>query len=165
MIAWLQKLLGFLKEMALILMHMQQPVTQTLHSRQLYQTAKENLGKVLSGENKVLGCATTVNQLAFLAWGHEIGGDASTTGLYEALQDPFKYEQIVEPLPGDIVISPTGTSLLGSDLHGHVGIVAMYGILSNSSETGELHENFTVDSWNRYYRDALQFPVYYYRAL
>lgn len=163
----LKLLLRELLDMALILNHEKTPNmhTQTMHSIQLYQAGKDNLGKVLSGNDRVLGCAATVNALAKLAWGHDIGGDASTTKMYEALQDETKYEPVVDPLPGDIIISPTGTSLLGSDIHGHVGIVAYYGILSNSSETGELHENFTVDTWNKYFRDTLQFPVFYYRPL
>lgn len=138
---------------------------QTIKSKKLYDVAKANIGQLLSDGNAALGCMITVNNLAIKAWGVPVGGGASTNLGYQSLQDPkrFMYVPLADALPGDIIIAPTGYGKNPAD-HGHVGVCAQYGILSNSSEDGRLHEQWTMPTWFRHYTTDLGFPVKIYRA-
>lgn len=139
---------------------------QTEHSKQLYEIAKASLGQLLSDGNANFGCAITVNNLAQKAWSHPIGGGASTNLMYTSLQDTTKYTPtlLANALPGDIIIAPTGYATDPTQ-HGHVGVVAQYGILSNSSEDGRVHEQWTIPKWVDFYVTFLGFPLKIYRAL
>lgn len=139
---------------------------QTIKSKKLYDVAKASLGQLLSDGNANLGCAITVNNLAIKSWGYPIGGGASTTLLYKALQDPTKFTPILlaDAMPGDIIISPTGYALDPSQ-HGHTGVVGQFGILSNLSEDGRLHEQWTVPAWVEFYVVRLGFPIKLFRAI
>lgn len=139
---------------------------QTLNSKKLFDTAKANLGQLLSDGNANFGCAITVNNLALKAWGHPIGGGASTNLMYSSLQDTTRFTliPIANTLPGDIIIAPTGYAKDAAQ-HGHVGVIAQYGILSNSSEDGRLHEQWTIPRWVDYYVTFLGFPLKIYRVL
>lgn len=139
---------------------------QTVDSKKLFDTAKAHIGQLLSADNAELGCAITVNALAVMAWGYPVGGGASTHDMYHALQDKTKFTPILlaDILAGDIIISPTGYATDPSQ-HGHVGILAQFGILSNSSEDGRLHEQWTIPLWQKYYVETLGFPMKFYRAV
>lgn len=138
---------------------------QTANSLKLFETAKASLGQILSGADPELGCAVTMNAIATKAWGYPIGGGASTHDMYMALQDIMKYSEILlaNVLPGDIIIAPTGYGKNPTD-HGHVGCIAQYGILSNSSEDGKVHEQWTIPLWIAHYITGLGFPLKLYRA-
>lgn len=132
----------------------------------LYLAAKSCLGKDMVEDPTIdpaLGCASSVNAVFKLAFGKEIGGGASTAALYDILRtDPrFKFSTYAK---GNIIISPTGSSLKGAP-HGHVGIIGMYGILSNNSMTGTWQEYYTEQSWDAYYHDKLGFPVLCFQVL
>lgn len=129
----------------------------------LYDMAKACLGKDIAKTQDELGCAEAVNYVYKKTFGTPIGGETSTAGMYEVLKKDKRFVKVDEPLFGDIIISPTGTSTLNA-LHGHVGIVAKYGILSNNSLNGLWQEKFTLQSWKIYYTNR-GFPVYYYRVL
>lgn len=139
---------------------------QTSKGLELYITAKGCLGEVLSDGNANFGCAITLNNLSTKAWNKTIGGGASTTLMYEALKDTTRFTSVLESnaLPGDIIISPTGLAKDPTQ-HGHCGAVAQFGILSNSSEDGAVHEQWTIPTWNAFYKDYLGFPVFYFRAI
>lgn len=139
---------------------------QTIKSKELYETAKANLGQILSDGNANFGCAITVNNLAEKAWGYPIGGGASTNLMYGFLKDTTKYSSVLleEALAGDIIIAPTGYAT-DSTQHGHVAIVAQYGLLSNSSEDGRLHELWTIPSWITFYVETLGFPLAIFRVI
>lgn len=136
---------------------------QTSNSLKVYNTAKSLIGQALAPD-PVLGCAETVNIIFKQAIGVEAGGEASTQAMYTALQDTKRFTFITRcnALPGDIIISPTG---LGKYPHGHVGIVAIYGILSNSSSDGRLHENYDIDTWTNYFERQGGFPVLFFRVI
>jgi len=141
------------------------PLNQpTEHSQRVYNVAKGCLGKHITEDPNVdpaLGCAEAISHVLDEA-GYDLGshGIAGTSELYTWLKNHFT--PVTDPLPGDVLISPTGTSTKGSP-HGHVAIVAKYGILSNSSTTGKFSENFTLDSWKQYYSN-LGFPMFFFRA-
>lgn len=139
---------------------------QTAKSIALYQTAKANLDQLLSDGNAELGCAITVNNLAIKAWGVPVGGGASTNLMYTALLDTTRFTKVLlaDVLAGDVIIAPTGYGQDPSQ-HGHVGVIGQFGILSNSSEDGRLHEQWTIPLWENYYVETLGFPLAIFRAI
>lgn len=116
------------------------------------------------GYDPALACAVTVNQIALRAIGVQIGGDASTAEMYKILLNSGRFLIIMDgyQLPGDIVISPTGSPNVNF-AHGHVGIVGYSGILSNSSLDGKVHEYYTIKSWKDYYVIKGGYPMYFFR--
>lgn len=142
---------------------------QTANSKKLYDAAATALGRSLvpAGYDPELGCAISLNNLYKQTFGATIGGDASTASLYKVLSSsPFKFKQVTDPLPGDIIISPTGMQKVTSPLkNGHVGIVAKEGICSNDSASGVWHEYYTLTTWNNRYAVAGGFPVFFFRPL
>ena len=141
---------------------------QTPNSIKLYEMAASCLGKFLvpKGYDPMYGCAIAVNSVYKRAFGIEIGGDASTYNLLQALIKSENFKEVTIPLPGDIIMCATGTQPATSPLkHGHVGIVAKYGILSNNSANGVWSENYTLGTWMERYVTIGQFPVRYFRPL
>jgi hypothetical protein len=139
---------------------------QTPNSLKLYLAAKASLGQTLSDGNANFGCAITVNNIAIKAWGHPIGGGASTNLMYGYLKDTttFKPVLLADVLAGDIIIAPTGYATDPTQ-HGHVGVVGQFGILSNSSEDGAVHEQWNIPRWLAYYVQSLGFPLAIFRAI
>lgn len=138
----------------------------TINSTKLFTAAKASLGKLLSDGNAELGCAITVNNIAIEAWGQPVGGGASTNLMFAALQETARFTKILlaDVMAGDIIISPTGFAKDPAS-HGHVGIVAQFGILSNSSEDGRVHEQWTIPAWYNHYVLELGFPMDFFRAV
>lgn len=134
----------------------------------IYNVAAGCLGKHITLDNTVppdLGCAEAVSYvLKNAGLPVPVGGFPGTAGLYSWLTNTSLFTQTRSPSPGDIVISPSGMSTKG-DPHGHTGIVAKYGILSNNSDSGLFMEVYSIDTWDKYFGDTLGFPVYYFRAL
>jgi hypothetical protein len=136
----------------------------------LYQTALEFRGFDASPNDVApdeFGCAETVEGVYHAAFGTYIGGRilVSTTDLYKSLLISSRFTQTSQPQAGAIIISPTGYSSIGAT-HGHTGICGENGVvMSNDSRTGMFMENYTIDSWNRYYKERLGFPVYYFLPL
>lgn len=143
---------------------MEEITNQTESSKKVYETAKSLLGQNLA-TNGALGCAETVNIIFHKALGVSIGGGTSTTLMYPFLKNEKKYARIRgNPLPGDVIISPTSSGD-GTVQHGHVGIVAKFGILSNNSNDGRLRELYTIDSWYKSFMCKGHFAVEIYRVL
>lgn len=142
---------------------------QTANSKKLYDAAAAALGKSLvpSGYDPELGCAISLNTLYKQVFGVSIGGDASTASLYKVLsENPQRFKQVTDPLPGDIIISPTGMQKSTSPFnHGHVGVVAKEGICSNDSTSGQWHEYYTLQTWKNRYQTVGGFPVLFFRNL
>lgn len=133
----------------------------------IYTTAKSLIGEHLTLNSNIppdLGCAEAISYVLKQAGivGLPQTGIAGTAALFTWLKANF--QAVAQPLAGDIIISPTGTSTLGTS-HGHVGCVAMYGILSNDSNTGLFKENYTLGSWDDLFHRELGFPIYYFRAV
>lgn len=135
----------------------------------IYQYAKSHLNTDASPTNQApdsLACAETVWNVVYGATGLKISGSliVSTNTLYKALLASPSFESVTEEeaLPGSIVISPTGYSSQGIEAHGHTGIVAQFGILSNNSEDGKLEENYTKDTWRYYFGKLRGFPVCFF---
>lgn len=144
------------------------PVTKT-KGQILYETAVKCLGRDLTPDDTIpdeVDCAETTNAVYKQAFGVEIGGGASTNAMYKALlANTALFKRVTAPLPGDIVISPTGYGN-GNLSNGHVGIIGVDGaIMSNSSSTGRFSQNFTQESWRQRYVDKGGFPMAFFRRV
>ncbi len=133
-------------------------------SQKIYDFAKDCIGTDIAKTQDELGCAEAVS---FILSGAAVSGFPprgflSTADFYKWLEANAHRVSVGEP--GDIIISPTGTSTKGSP-HGHVGIVAKYGILSNNSQTGLFDEYYDLTKWTSYFSTDLGFPVLFYRFL
>lgn len=136
----------------------------------LYEEAIRCLGRDVSPKENEYGCAESVNTIFMFAFGEPIGGGASTALMYQALQDTKRFKKVLEPLRGDIVISPTGYSKFkGKKLtikNGHVGIVSDSNeIMSNDSKTSLWKKNYTWITWEKRYQDKGGYPMDFYRVL
>ena len=132
---------------------------------QLYLAAIAAIGRDASPNDVApdeLGCAETVNAIHENAFGYQIGGDVSTYRMYRALKRHPRFYEVETPLPGDVIISPTGYG--NGSMVGHVGIVGKDNIImSNSSATGTWEENYTIDEWIERYKNQGGLPVKFYR--
>lgn len=139
----------------------------------LYDVAVSCLG-IDASPNDVapdeLGCAESVNEVVFKAFGEYIETPGlSTTKLFAAMVDRAdKYVRVLDPEPGNIIISPTGFSTLANTpiKNGHVGIFGKNQIImSNSSSLGTFIENYTLDTWIERYRKQGGYPIFIFKRI
>lgn len=152
-----------------------QPVPIPESNREkLYQTALMWIGKEASPNDLApdeLGCAETLNEIYREAFNTYISNipahRLSTYWLYRDLKNASKFESIKEPLPGDIIISPTGYTYASSPIkNGHCGVVIEDGkILSNNSKSGLWTNTHTLESWKQYYGVKGGYPVLFFRCV
>ncbi len=126
----------------------------------IYAVAKACFGKDIARTQDELGCAEAVSFVLEQAGVSNFKGFLGTTDLYLWLY--VNFQVVTEPLPGDVIISPTGQGN-GRIAHGHVGIVAKHGILSNNSMTGLFDEFFTLEMWRQRYQQVGGFPIIFFR--
>lgn len=113
-----------------------------------------------------LGCAEAVSYVLEQAGITDLPpkGIAGTAALYQWLKLNKQFVQTQNPVFGDIIISPSGMSSKASP-HGHTGIVAKNGILSNDSDTGLFMEKYTLQTWTQFFGTIEGFPVFYFHAI
>lgn len=154
----------------------QLPMNQPMPPRQpitppwkLYAAAVACLKKHITLNPAVppdLGCAEAVSYVLKSAGvdGVPINGFASTASLYTWLSNSSEFVAVAleDSSPGDIIISPSGSPGVKFP-HGHTGILARYGILSNNSYTGEFDESLKLASWQDFYVSRGGFPIYIFR--
>lgn len=143
--------------------------SQTANSIKVYLMGKQCLDTSLvpNGIDPEVGCAASINTLFKRALGKEIGGGASTNLLYQCLTKNignYRFTRVDVPLAGDIVISPTSYGTNRNMPHGHVGMVALYGILSNNSNDGFFEEHYSLDTWKQRYVDVGGYPMEFFRV-
>lgn len=132
----------------------------------LYNTAKASLGKDASPNDLApdeLGCAETVSNIIRMVI-PTFPIVISTRLLFAALVESNYFKPVDEPLEGDVIISVTGTGN-GKVSNGHTGIVGKYGVMSNDSRSGMFLENYTLASWDLYYRKKGGFPTHFFRVV
>lgn len=138
--------------------------TQTPQSKHLCDVAYQNLGKDLSPTQNAFGCAETISTLLKLAFG-DAYATLSTATFYTHFMGSNSYEKVENPLPGDIVVSPTGYGN-GNMANGHIGVVGNTGqILSNNSYDSKLEINYDLVSWRARYVGIGGFPMAYFRKI
>ncbi len=138
----------------------------------LYRTAKSCLGMDASPSDEApdeYGCMESVDNVVKKAFGRFINDTRYTPTLstlegFKILRKSDNFVPVQEPLPGDIILSPTSLGN-GNLRNGHVGIVGFYGIMSNDSATGRFMQNYTLKSWTARYKDQGGFPILFYRRI
>lgn len=134
----------------------------------LYYVAKAWLGKDASPADEApdeYGCAETINNVVFTAFGDYAGGDVSTYRMYRSIRYNKKFAEVKKPLKGDIILSPTGYGN-GRIKNGHVGIVGDDNkIMSNSSNNGLFEDKYTMTTWHERYQTRGGYPVRFYRRI
>ena len=131
----------------------------------LFDIARACIGKDMAPIENEYGCAEAVNAVFKKAFGVPIGGELSTWRMIKFLEDIKRFQRVALPLPGDIIISPTGYGD-GRIPNGHVGIVGEDNlIMSNDSASGLWIENYNLYSWKARYQDRGGYPIYYFRVL
>ncbi len=118
--------------------------------------------------NDAYGCVDSIEEIHHKIFGEYIGAKKtlSTYWLKKYLDESPKFIRVPSPQEGSIVLSPTGYGGKNGVKNGHVGIVGAGGvIMSNDSRTGLWDENYTVDSWHRYYATKGGYPVYFYNRI
>src|SRR3990167_6568236 len=85
----------------------------------IYKTAKECLGKDMSKTQNEKGCVEALSVVFYKAIGQELGENLSTIKLYNGLLSDRRFQRVIEPQIGDIIISPTNGQIIG-----HTGIIS-----------------------------------------
>lgn len=134
--------------------------------RMLYLAAKSYIGKdasPLDVASDELGCAESVSNIIRAVVSFRI--ITGTWTLWDTIRNDTRFMSVnLSPTAGDIVISPTSTG--NGTIRGHVGIVGEGGtIISASSDSGKMEQNYTLESWEKRYHDYGGMPVYYYRLI
>lgn len=140
-----------------------------MNSDKLYQMAYSFLGRDASPRDTApdfLACAESVQAVYLKTFGKSIGGGNSTHEMWKALEVSPSFEKVTEPVPGCIIISPTGTNPESNPIrHGHCGITGKFHVMSNDSFTGNWSTHFTQETWKDYYGDKGEFPIYYFKPI
>lgn len=130
----------------------------------IYQIALSCLGTDASPNDLApdeLGCAETVSTIINKA-SFKMPIILSTREFYNYLNT--NWLQVSVPLPGDIILSPTGFGGKNGVANGHTGIVGTgEAIMSNNSSTGKFERNYTLASWKARYADKGGYPVWFFR--
>lgn len=148
-----------------IIKQLLQKITE-LRIKLILQKCNEYLGIDFTPNDVIpdeVGCAEAVTTLLknIGIMGRVIPG---TWTLNEYLKADAHWIQVFNPEPGDIIISPTGTSSRRGAFPGHVGIVGPNAIIySNDSYTGKWMTHYTLTSWKNRYASRGGYPVLFYR--
>lgn len=140
----------------------------TTNGQKIYEKAKSYIGTDASPADEApdeLGCADSVTKI-LQASNIQIPSILSTAKLFDTLCTTPGWLEVLSPIRGDIIISPTGKGTTGKVSNGHVGIMAdSFSIMSNSSFTGKWEQNYTLTTWNQRYKTLGGYPVYFFRRL
>lgn len=128
----------------------------------LLQAALDHIGLDASPNDlvdDVVGCAESVTTILRTVTTFPL--ITGTWTLRDELERDTRFTKTGIPMPGDIVISPTGTG--NGSIRGHAGIVGRNGsIMSNDSYTGKWMANYTIDTWRARYVTKGGMPTYFY---
>ena len=119
--------------------HTSETVPSITNREKLYQVAYSCLGKhmgLTSGIDKSVNCANALSHVLILAGvnGLPQKGIPGTAELYGWLLRSKQFDKMAEPLPGDILIYPTGYG--NGSVRGHAFVVGKRNPMSNNSNTG-----------------------------
>lgn len=130
----------------------------------LYQAALSFLGTDASPYDQapdMVGCADSVSAVIqkVLPGFPTI---VSTLSLYLYLKNDPRFREVSAPVPGAIIISPTGMSDTKKLANGHTGICGEGNkIMSNNSYKGLWEQNYTTETWRARY-EAAGYPIFYF---
>lgn len=163
-IAWLAKELGWdvpsTDNLTEIPLEAPTKPVEKSNREKLYDVAYSCLGKDMAPLNDTLGCAEALSHVLLKAGVPDLHKPyLSSYELDRWLRTHFK--EVLEPLPGDIISSPTGTG--NGLIRGHVGIVGKQSIMSNNSLSGKWDYHWTMQKWLDYYEKYGKIPTKFYR--
>lgn len=133
----------------------------------LYEESKKYRGIHIALDPTVdsrLGCATALSYVIQKVKWTAIPkqGINGTAGLLEWFEShPDLYQEVRQPLFGDIIISATGTG--SGRVRGHCGIMGKHCVMSNNSQSGNWDEHWDAQSWTEYYERYGGIPTRYFR--
>ena len=145
------------------------PLAET--AARIFDTAKAQSGRLATHDvpgtkNGHLACAWAVNKVTKLAIGKPIGGGLSSDRMAQILNRDHVRLQEADIVPGAIIICPSRPGNTG-----HVGIVGGLGnprsrtdIYSNSSSRGVFMKNYSLASWQSYFRGGKGLEVLYFQV-
>lgn len=125
-----------------------------LWDRSLLEESLRHIGTDASPIDRaddVLGCAESVTEIL-----KKIRPNTpiilATWILNDYLKNHKGYRRVYIPMPGNIIISPTGAG--NGSIRGHVGIVGRKDvIMANVSDSGKWMASYTIESWKARYED------------
>jgi hypothetical protein len=145
------------------------PLAET--AARIFDVAKAQSGRLATHDvpgtkNGHLACAWAVNKVVKLAIGKPIGGGLSSDRMAQILNRDHVRLQEADIVPGAIIICPSRPGNTG-----HVGIVGGLGnprsrtdIYSNSSSRGVFMKNYSLASWQSYFRGRKGLEVLYFQV-
>lgn len=167
LIMFIAKLLGFGKKEAvpstdntitIALEPENLPVVES-NREKLYKYALSKLGVDMAPTQDTLGCAESLS--------HILKGSGLTplTGIFMGTYQLNEWlsknlEKVSDPLPGDIIMSETGSGII----RGHCGIVGKHKIMSNNSASFLWDDHWTLSKWKDYYGTYGKLPIRFYRV-
>lgn len=120
-------------------------------STSIYLEALKYIGTDASPSDRVddvVGCAESVTEILSKVIRFPVV--TGTWTLWDKLRRDQRFRETTIPMPGDIIISPTGTG--NGRIRGHVGIFGKnLVIMANDSDTGKWMAFYTLDSWKDRY--------------
>lgn len=136
-----------------------QKILYRLLARTIHQEAVKYLGTDASAKDRVddvVGCAESVTEILSKVLRFPI--ITGTWTLWRYLVKDYRFRIVTLPMPGDIIISPTGTG--NGKVRGHVGIFTHNNvIMANDSRTGKWLTTYTLDTWKERYEKKGGMPV------
>jgi len=143
------------------------PVPPTPSNREiLYEVSKGCIGKSMVDPSVPigLGCASALNNVFLKAFGKKIGGGASTSAVLKVLLKDPRFQEVKDPLPGDIVMNASDSSTKGFK-NGHTGIRGKTETMSNNSVNGKWSAHYTNGAWVNFFEKERGFKTRYFRVL
>lgn len=139
---------------------------ELLWSQSLLLHAKQSIGMDASPYDRVddvVGCAESVTEILKKVR-HNTPIIMGTWTLMDYLDNNKGYKRVFIPMPGNIILSPTGTG--NGSIRGHVGIVGRNSsIMSANSANGLWMSNYTIETWEKRYKDKGGIPTKYYSLI
>jgi len=159
----------YLKNQVTLLQHLVNKLKGMVRRKTLYEAVKESLNVDVSPKDRArdeVGCAESASEVI-----RKVLPDfpvvLGTWSLLDRLQNDTRFKKVTIPMPGTIIISPTGESLRDpAPFPGHVGFfLEGMKIASNTSATGMFEQNYTLETWKKRWGDEGKYPIYYYQLI
>lgn len=154
---WLTQIVGLLKEM----------VSLKNKRMTLIEAAEKFLHKDASPQdiaNDEVGCAESMTEILKTIF-PTFKGSLSTLALKNILDKDSRFIKVLSPSENTIILCATTESHSKTVRNGHVGVIGKDGnIISNSSATGTMEYNYTLQSWKERFENN-GYPIHYYKVL
>lgn len=138
------------------------PVPPKMTNREwLYKVGYSCLGVDMAPTQDALGCSESLYYVMKHAGVPNLPKHAILGTAEMAVWLSKNLSAYANPLPGDIIISPTGSG--NGLIRGHTGIVGNINIMSNNSKTYLWDDEWNLKKWLNYYQKYGGLSTKYYR--